>query len=394
MTGRRVVSTGMITAVVALSTAGTSAAGTPGWEVMATPSPGGGHNVFRDVSGTSDTNLWAVGSYEVKPHVPTYPLAARWDGGKWHHTNVPAPAGRNDVELAAVTALGAGDVWAVGDAGTTSGSLPTTTFTTHWDGRSWQIVPSPNMGGTGTPNHLNAVSAAGPDDVWAVGYAHQNAVSRPMAMHWDGRSWTIVPVPDPGAGHSVLSGVSARAANDVWAVGYAPSRTAGHTIEPYVLHWDGSAWTRVGTPNDGAVGTWLTDVAVGPTGEVYATGGVRWRTWAGSLTGKAAVMRFNGTAWSYVAVPSFDIEGTSVGDVAIAPTGDVWLTGSSRTGEGFARFSGGRWHLVAGADPAVWAGPAHEALTLTGGRVWMVGSYIPSNDDLNSRTYAERSPSQ
>lgn len=47
-----------------------------------------------------------------------------------------------------------------------------------------------------------------------------------------------------------------------------------------MLHWDGQSWTRVDTPNGGQTGTWLTDVAVSPTGEVFATGDWRWRTWA------------------------------------------------------------------------------------------------------------------
>lgn len=69
----------------------------------------------------------------------------------------------------------------------------------------------------------------------------------------------------------MLSGVTARAFDDVWAVGYAPSRTSGHQIEPYVVHWDGRSWTRVGTPNGGANGTWLTDVAAAFMAEGYGS---------------------------------------------------------------------------------------------------------------------------
>lgn len=382
---------GAVAAALVLLAPGQATAGTPGWEAMTTPNPGTGHNVLYDVSGTSATDVWAVGQYEVRPHIPRYPVAVHWDGDAWRTTEVPVPAGMNDVDLSAVAAVAPDDVWAVGSAGSASGP-PTTSLITHWDGSSWQLVPGPDLGGSNGISHLTGVAAAGPDDVWAVGYVHQDAVSRPVAQHWDGRAWTVVPVPAPGAGHSRLSSVAARSSDDVWAVGYAPSRSAGHVLEPYVLHWDGRAWSRVDTPNGGAEGTWLTDVAIGPSGEVWATGAWRWRTWAGSLTSKAAVMRYNGSTWSYVNVPSFDIEGTSVGDVAVAADGDVWLTGSSRTGESFARLSQGTWRLVEGADPPAWAGPAHEGLAVVGGRVWMVGSFVPSGGDINSRTYAERSP--
>ncbi|MGP4105042.1 hypothetical protein ACTWPW_62350, partial [Nonomuraea sp. KM90] len=293
-------------------------------------------------------------------------------------------------DLAGVAAIAPDDAWAVGTAGTTY-DLDVNSLITHWDGASWQIVPSPHVGSATTPNHLTAVAAVGPDDVWAVGYASLDSTTTPIAQHWDGRTWTLVPLPVPGTGHTVLSGVAVRASNDVWAVGYAPSRTAGHHIEPYVVHWDGRAWSRVDTPNNGADGTWLTDVAISPSGDVYASGARRWYTWQGGLTGSAALMRYDGTAWSYVNVPSFDSEGTSVGDVAVAANGEVWLAGFGRTITGFARLSNGTWQLIEGANPEVWWGPGHQGLAIVGNRLWSVGSSYPTEND-NARTYVERSP--
>jgi hypothetical protein len=292
-----------------------------------------------------------------------------------------------------VDAVAPDDVWAVGFAGATS-DLNTETLAVHWDGDAWQRVPSPNVGDAATVNELTAVDVVASDDAWAVGFVHEDAQTKPMMQHWDGASWSMVSLPDPGAGHSVLSDVAAGGPDDVWAVGYAPSRTDGHVLEPYVLHWDGESWTRVDTANGGSDGTWLTDVAVSPDGEVIATGDWLWRNWEGGLTGKAAVMRYDGTSFDYVNVPSFDIEGTSVSDVTAGPDGGFWLTGSSRTGEDYATLAAGgdTWSLVRGAEPDAWAGPARDAVALVDDRVWTSGSYVPSIDDVNSRTYVERSP--
>lgn len=390
MAGHMRLAVGLAAAALIMMAPGQALAESPGWQTLPTPNPGTGHNEFLDVSGNSANDIWAVGQYEVKPHVPRYALAAHWDGTTWRNVEVPKPEGKNNVDLAGVAAIAPDDVWAVGTAGTTS-DLSGTSLITHWDGTSWRIVPSPHVGTATTPNHLTGVAAAGPADVWAVGYVSENAPSRALALHWDGRAWTPVPLPLPGTGFTQLSGVAVRASDDVWAVGYAASRTAGHNIEPYVVHWDGRTWSRMDTPNDGADGTWLTDVAISPSGEVFASGARRWYTWEGGLTGSAALMRYNGTAWSYVNVPSFDTEGTSLGDVAVAPDGEVWLAGFGRTITGFARLSNGTWQLIEGANPGNWWGPSHQGLAIVGKRVWSVGFSNPTQDD-NARTYAERSP--
>ena len=90
--------------------------------------------------------------------------------------------------------------------------------------------------------------------------------------------WTAIAVPNPAPFDEIL-GVAARSANDAWAVGeYSP-----HAGSPYrdsrswVLHWDGSAWSRLKAPT----GQGLNAVTVVPgSKDVWAVGGsvaVRYR---------------------------------------------------------------------------------------------------------------------
>src|SRR5262249_29186132 len=79
---------------------------------------------------------------------------------------------------------------------------------------------------------LSAVSAVSASDAWAVGGG--------LIMHWNGTSWTRVKSPDmPRSG--VLRGVSMVSATDGWAVGEEFSKLI-------LLHWDGTSWTRVPGP--------------------------------------------------------------------------------------------------------------------------------------------------
>jgi len=161
-----------------------------------------------------------------------------------------------------VVALAADDVWTVG-------SHDGTTLVEHWDGSSWTVVPSPN--GPLAESELYSVSAAGPDDIWAVGQSYNFLAGATLIEHWDGSAWTVVPSLDGVPPFTALYGVLALGPNNVWAV--------GSTYDPVVVdyktfteHWDGTTWTVVPSPNPGATYDQLLGVAGFPGGDVWAVG--------------------------------------------------------------------------------------------------------------------------
>src|SRR5207247_2313765 len=72
------------------------------------------------------------------------------------------------------------------------------------------------------------------------------------ALHWDGSAWSIVATPNAPMDWSRLYGVAATSSNDVWAVGASQdvASVPGRTL---IEHWDGSAWSIVPSPSPGAV---------------------------------------------------------------------------------------------------------------------------------------------
>src|SRR5207244_3460984 len=100
--------------------------------------------------------------------------------------------------------VSANDIWAVGYSSIL-----------HWDGTSWAVVPSPNVG------ILFGVAAVSANDVWAVGYYHRSGIAQALTLveHWDGSRWSVVPSPNVDTTDNILFGVAAVSANDVWAVG-------------------------------------------------------------------------------------------------------------------------------------------------------------------------------
>jgi hypothetical protein len=201
------------------------------WNNVPTPDPDPAHpglNTYLNaVTALSPDDVWAVGSYlhEFSPtdlRYETYSL--HWNGSTWSVVPMPFATGgsANDYSLTGLTALGPGDVWAVGESGDNVGvgGTPAATVIEHWNGTAWSVVPSPTP--TGTAPYLTSVAGRSPGDVWAVGYTVQPQIQT-LTLHWDGTAWTVQPSPDPATA-SRLAGVSTFPGSvRTWAVGYTGS---------------------------------------------------------------------------------------------------------------------------------------------------------------------------
>src|SRR5262249_43966341 len=149
-------------------------------------------------------------------------------------------------------------------------------------------------------NELVGVSAVSGSDAWAVGdYASLPNANEPrtMILHWNGTAWSKVKSPDPSSAFNVLDGVSAVSSSDAWAVGdYAgfPARAYATMI----LHWNGTAWTQVKSPNPShdpfsSNANDLFGVSARSSSDAWAVGEYDNNAIANSL-----VLHWNGTAWT------------------------------------------------------------------------------------------------
>src|SRR5258708_32022188 len=161
-------------------------------------------------------------------------------------TGVPPPnPGTVANNLTGVAVVSACDAWAVGYD--TSGNGAFRTLILHWNGTRWTRVASPDPG---TDNFLNGVQAASRTDIWAVGYHEQSVVgpAKTLALHWNGTFWKQVATPNPQFQFNELYGVRVLSANDAWAVGSAGGENMS-IVKTLILHWNGTAWKRVPSPS-------------------------------------------------------------------------------------------------------------------------------------------------
>src|SRR5437773_1708168 len=195
------------------------------------------------------------------------------------------------------------------------------TLIEHWDGSSWTVVPSPSPGTTG--NGLASVNAVSPSNIWAVGAFSASAVDQTLILHWDGTSWAQVPSPSPGSSFSELAAVRAVSASDAWAVGDYSS-AAGGGNKTLILHWNGTTWAHVPSPNPATFNN-LTGVTATSASSAWAVG-----KFGTSLGDQGLILRWNGTAWKQVSAPSPGTI-TSLSAVAATSATSAWAVGRFST---------------------------------------------------------------
>src|SRR3990172_2702600 len=260
----------------------------------------------------------------------------------------------------------------------------------------WSVVPAPDVPGYGA--RLRAIAGSSDNDLWAVGWFLENNSRHNLTLHWNGLSWERVPVPDVVnvGDNSVngLYGVAAIAPNDVWAVGYAVSLSTPY--QTVTLHWNGSAWQVVPSPNLTRPGSYnaLNAVVAISSNDVWAVGGAPVDL---GVYGRALLMNWDGSAWQLFPEPPEVVNWytTNRFGVAARASNDVWAVGE---------FSAWHWDGFTWTVPSEFSGQNLLGMSSNSGALWSAGtnpgqvtthSYIPASPNarfFNGTTWQTTAP--
>lgn len=255
------------------------------------------------------------------------PRVVRFEDGAWHGAGEIDTQG---VYFAYAVAVAGADVWAVGHEGGMARRRD----------QAWQSI------GPVTPADLYAVTARGPDDVWAVGFDYTRNAG--VVVRWDGRAAAVVDGPpldgallfsaahDP-SGALWIGGCTAvadaapllwRQADGTWLpqampvargcvtdLAFAADGRALAAAGSDLVAFDGARWTAFGLPPPAADPTadpprpeglqWMrVALAVRDSREGPVTSGaaIAGRPTFRGFTAGAALWRYDGTAWRAAAV--------------------------------------------------------------------------------------------
>jgi hypothetical protein len=170
-----------------------------------------------------------------------------------------------------------------------------------------------------------AVACASARECWAVGGLNTRAG---LIEQWDGSAWQVVASPNPpGARVNALVSVACASAADCWAVG---DYTNAKGSFPYADRWNGTAWSEVAMPYPvhGLLGATLSAVSCPSATLCFAAGNAE--RLSGHVERSASLIdSWHGRSWRVVADPvlphstTTDLQGLSC-----ASASDCWATGA------------------------------------------------------------------
>jgi hypothetical protein len=317
---------------LALTTLPAQAAGPPGWRVFEVFGNSEQYPSFQGDAATGPSDAWVVGT-EGGQSLVVY----QWNGTQWQ--SVTPPAGFTGLTNASVNDYivsdsSPADVWTFP---VLSGPTTTTTYALQWNGSAWTKY---RLAG-GKASVLTG-AAVGPAAVWAFGERLNTCTGLgfgpPWAEQFNGTTWRQVSMP------GTPLDVSAISATDMWAYG-TTRKTACQTYQTYIaMRWDGTSWRSVKLPKLAPVDghAWypaglvaVSDSNVWVSELVEGTPGV-----GGGAPPNVALLHWNGTAWTKVA-ESAGIQYypglTSDGD------GGFWLSGSKSGTSYIVHYGDGKW---------------------------------------------------
>ena len=336
-------------------------------------------NMLNAVATVSPNNVWAVGWFHNSNSGTDQTLTEHWNGSNWQIVFSPIAPSSSDNYLTGLKVISQNDIWAVGYYKDMNQTV-SRTLTEHWNGHVWSVVGSPNKG-TGN-NQLLGVSASSSSDVWAVGnfYNTNSGTYQTLTEHWNGSSWNVIYSPlAPSSSDNYLSAVRAIASNNVWAVGYAYA-ISGKPAHTLIEHWTGSSWSVVASPNKGTDNNLLSSVSSISASDIW-TVGFYVTTSGGVSVAKTLTEHWNGSAWSVVGSPNASSSINHLNGVIALSSNNVWAVGFSITNDNprqtlIEHWTGSSWHIVSSPNTGTGDNVLNAVTKVPGTtQAWAVGSF-------------------
>ncbi len=285
---------------------------------VGTPNIGDGDDAFLGVSATSRVNAWAVGYHDSAVGFQRTTLIEHWNGRSWQVQPSPSPG--DNARLVGVAGTSPTNAWAVGYTSASPLAGPNRPLVEHWNGSSWQIESGPNVG----LGELYGITATSATNAWAVG----SDVLGEVVERWNGKAWKVQPSAQRGIG--ALIGVTATSSRNAWAVGYGDA--GARTL---IEHWDGRHWKAQRSPappmppagNGTGQGVELTAVAAASPRNAWAVGYTSTAIDdSGDLRAQSVIEHWNGKGWRLQPSPDTSTTNVLLG-VAATSSHDAWAVG-------------------------------------------------------------------
>jgi hypothetical protein len=361
--------------LVTAKTAQAASTWSENWQIVNSPNMGSDNNQVTALSAVSTNDVWATGSFTIPGTQISNGLIEHWNGSQWNIVPNPNP-GTKSYFIKAASAITTNDVWAVGFTADKNGNNHRT-LTEHWDGSQWSIIPSPNAGNQ--DNFLEGTVAVSTNNVWAVGLGINRSGGSALILHWNGTQWNVVPSPNPGSTFYSLGEARAVSANDIWSVGQAVNNNG--VFKTLIEHWNGTQWNIVPSPNVGSNNNFLNSVTTVSANDVWAVGTSSNK----SNNDRTLILHWDGSQWSVVPSPNIGSQTNDLFEVAAASANDIWTVGRYINNSNVSQtliqhWDGSKWSIISSPNVNLGDNLLQGLTVISTNDVWAVGDYTNSSN--------------
>jgi hypothetical protein len=297
------------------------------WTEFPLPNVGPNENSLLGVDDLASGKAWAVG-YDVNAEYKQQTLIQHYDGSTWSVVPSPSPGGRQNI-LYGVSGTSDTDMWAVGGDQDANGLWHT--LTEHWDGTSWSVVPAVDAGAGG--NQFYAVTAVSPTSVYATGQQAGSAFpNQALTEHWNGRSWSVLATPADTSETLTPYGITGTDA----ALNVVGDRES--SLSPYttlVAAGPPNKLSLVSTPNSGSGEQDLFAATTATDGSTYAVG---WAQDPSTLNHNSLVEHGVNGQWSIDTTPDPGTGDNGFAGITAVPGGGLWAVGVTSNNGNYSTF--------------------------------------------------------
>jgi len=222
-----------------------------------------GHRGFVGAVSTGARQFLAAG-YKRDTWTEFDPYVGRMNNGSLFGRKAPNPTS-NRAGLADIVKLPGGKMWVVGTRLHRGRLLA---LASRWTGSRW--VHSHPASGSGAG--LLAIERAPNGRVWTVGWKEvSSGRPKPLIGKLVNGKWKTTRGPGLGSGTAILTDISFRTSKAGYAVGYQVKPVSDHH-RTILFRWDGSAWSRVALPWADDFSALPRSISAGPDGELWIGG--------------------------------------------------------------------------------------------------------------------------
>jgi hypothetical protein len=324
------------------------------WSVESTPAQSSTSS-FSGISCASSAQCMAVGK------VGDDPLTERWNGSTWSVLKTPEPVGSSQGSLQSVSCPSSSRCIAVGGYDTSGGGG---SFADVWNGTAWKLdsVENPEEASSAQLTSISCVSTV---SCSAVGNYVSSEANGSFGASWQGSSWTLQSIPQPGGGivPTLQSDSCVRGGSSSKCVAVGDVAQSG-VDNALVDDLSGKVWKSEATPEISIPIVSLNGASCSSTSECEAVGDDA-NSEQGLAQGIATV--FDGTSWTLQQTPEPYFQGwyplaSALDGVSCAPETTSCVAaglGSTLAGGGETPYQPVPWvEQWSGAEP--WSGGALE----------------------------------